>query len=637
MVGTLALAAILLSTGPRITLADTGSTNAVTGAVSGPAIDAIRLATTPGPYTFVPVNYPNDTFTQLLGINNTGIIAGYHGSGQDAQHPNKGFTLNAATPTAFTAENYPSSAQTQVVGINALGWTDGFYVDTAGTTHGFLSFNGGFYPVDVPGTTFNQLLGINVKGEQAGYYQYGANNTFEAFVHQSNHALQLLPTGNAQATGINDSDAVSGFYLDSTGNSHGYLLPLGSFPPKIINYPNAMATQLLGLNNKGQAVGSYTDSGGATHGFLYNSTTGIFQSVDIPGAGSTIVNGINDFGWIVGFYTPAGQDPANVAIGFIGKPTTTTSVVSSANPTSLHLPVTFTTTVRANPTTSVVVPTGTVKLYDGTTPLTTGTLANGSFAFTSSSLGIGPHTITAVYSGDATYATSTSSPLVETVADAVAVLAGQNGYNVTGMTYLAADLPGGQTQVLEQVNGLAPNSTHPTHIHQGTTCAANGPILYLFPNLVANAQGVASNPTSINTTTIPASGWYVNIHLGPTLGGTGATAISCGVVNLLRNRAQSSTTLSSSANGTHVQQTANVTFSVALNPSAATGQVQLYDTYNNGTVTTTTLLTTGSLSNGAFTYAKSAWGAGGHSVVAVYLGDGNDTGSVSAPVTFSVS
>ncbi len=30
-------------------------------------------------YSFQTVNYPGDTFTQLLGINNSGDIAGYHG------------------------------------------------------------------------------------------------------------------------------------------------------------------------------------------------------------------------------------------------------------------------------------------------------------------------------------------------------------------------------------------------------------------------------------------------------------------------------------------------------------------------------------------------------------------------------
>ncbi len=63
-------------------------------------------------YSFQTVNYPGDTFTQLLGINNSGDIAGYHNF-----LSNSGFTYSLKTKT-FTTENYPGSAMTQVIGIN---------------------------------------------------------------------------------------------------------------------------------------------------------------------------------------------------------------------------------------------------------------------------------------------------------------------------------------------------------------------------------------------------------------------------------------------------------------------------------------------------------------------------------------
>src|SRR5690242_3388109 len=86
-------------------------------------------------YNYETVNYPNDTFTQLLSINNGGVIAGYHGA-----TVNKGFTL--VLPNSFTNENFPNSAQTQVVGINTGRHTAGFYVDVNGITHGFIDHNG---------------------------------------------------------------------------------------------------------------------------------------------------------------------------------------------------------------------------------------------------------------------------------------------------------------------------------------------------------------------------------------------------------------------------------------------------------------------------------------------------------------
>src|SRR6266436_10351811 len=82
-------------------------------------------------FHFRTVSFPNDTFTQLLGINDEEMIAGYHGSAS-----NVGFVFSFRNN--FTLEDFPNSVQTQVIGINNRGYTDGFYIDNAGTNHGFL-------------------------------------------------------------------------------------------------------------------------------------------------------------------------------------------------------------------------------------------------------------------------------------------------------------------------------------------------------------------------------------------------------------------------------------------------------------------------------------------------------------------
>jgi hypothetical protein len=78
-------------------------------------------------YNFSTLNDQNDpTFNQLLGINTHNVIAGYFGSGADAQHPNKGYLLKAPYGQAnYTGENVPGSAQTQVTGIDDKGNTSG--------------------------------------------------------------------------------------------------------------------------------------------------------------------------------------------------------------------------------------------------------------------------------------------------------------------------------------------------------------------------------------------------------------------------------------------------------------------------------------------------------------------------------
>jgi len=65
--------------------------------------------------------------------------------------------------------------------------------------------------------------------------------------------------------------------------------------------------------------------------------------------------------------------------------------------------------------------------------------------------------------------------------------------------------------------GLAPNSTHPAHIHSGS-CAKQGPVVYPLQNVVADAHGVGTSTTTIKSvTTVSANGWYVNVHNGPGL------------------------------------------------------------------------------------------------------------------------
>ena len=266
-------------------------------------------------YHFQTVNFPGDSFTQLLGVNNNLVIAGYHNVNN-----NSGFTLHL--PLSFSNENFPNSMMTQVIGINNTNLTDGFYVDNDGNTHGFYNDGrGSFYPVDFPGTPFNQLLSQNDMGQAAGYYSLSVDNSTPDFPYiydEQGKVFEVIyipgAVGGAQATGINNSQQVCGFYIDSAGTNHGFLLNFGKL--KTLDFPNSTFTQALGLNNNGLVVGTYMDGGGNTHGFVYNSNGNYYVSIDDPnGVGSTIVNGVNDRGTLVGFY---GASPINS--GFVAFP-----------------------------------------------------------------------------------------------------------------------------------------------------------------------------------------------------------------------------------------------------------------------------------------------------------------------------
>ncbi|MGA2928410.1 MAG: CHRD domain-containing protein [Solirubrobacteraceae bacterium] len=63
--------------------------------------------------------------------------------------------------------------------------------------------------------------------------------------------------------------------------------------------------------------------------------------------------------------------------------------------------------------------------------------------------------------------------------------------------------------------GFVPGSVHAAHIHQGS-CQQQGPVIYMLPDFVADASGdihVTRTVTGV-TSPPPASGWYLNIHLG---------------------------------------------------------------------------------------------------------------------------
>ena len=97
---------------------------------------------------------------------------------------------------------------------------------------------------------------------------------------------------------------------------------------------------------------------------------------------------------------------------------TTTALTPSANPATINQPVTFTATV--SPVTGASgTPAGTVNFFDGSTLLGPGTLTTVGSAqqatFTTSTLSIGMHSITAVYQGSTSFNGSTSPAVSEQI------------------------------------------------------------------------------------------------------------------------------------------------------------------------------------------------------------------------------
>lgn len=114
----------------------------------------------------------------------------------------------------------------------------------------------------------------------------------------------------------------------------------------------------------------------------------------------------------------------------------------------------------------------------------------------------------------------TASPVVLT-----AKLVPESGSKVTGTARVTT--AGASFTIRLEATGLKPATTHVAHIHAGA-CGTNGPIVFPLENLVANGSGDAVSTTWIrHPYQVPASGWSVQIHQGPTMSGTGGTPIAC--------------------------------------------------------------------------------------------------------------
>ncbi len=98
----------------------------------------------------------------------------------------------------------------------------------------------------------------------------------------------------------------------------------------------------------------------------------------------------------------------------VAEDSSTTTLASSVTSSTYGQSVTFTATVKPTPPNKGT-PTGSVTFFDGSMNLGSVTLSSGKAMFKTTSLAVGSRSVNAVYSGDTTFATSSSAALAETV------------------------------------------------------------------------------------------------------------------------------------------------------------------------------------------------------------------------------
>jgi hypothetical protein len=243
---------------------------------------------------FTNENFPGSVQTQVTGINNRGEFD---------------FNRDRATTVGFWSDMNNSSMVNNNFGFVNFGGPNGVFINVNNPNTGVIN-----------GVKTNQLLGVNDRNIAVGFYvdtagaTHGyiydiAANAFSANIDDPNGV------GATTAAAINDHDQIVGFYSDGNGVTHGFFESRGVF--KTIDAANATATSLLGLNNFGEAVGFDMDANGNMHGIICDVVTGACEQLDDPnGIGTTTFNGLNDRGQIVGFYV----NGAGNTIGLLATP-----------------------------------------------------------------------------------------------------------------------------------------------------------------------------------------------------------------------------------------------------------------------------------------------------------------------------
>src|SRR5271166_2419749 len=276
------------------------------------------------------------------------------------------------------------------------------------------------------------------------------------------------------------------------------------------------------------------------------------------------------------------------------KPTTVTTLTATPNPSTVGASVTLVATV------SPASATGTVQFLDGATALATGTLANGTTSFSSSTLAQGAHSITAVYSGDANNAGSTSVVLTQTVKTptATSVTATPNPSIVGAAVTLTA-------------------TVSPT--------TATGTVQFLDGTTVLGTSTLASGTASFGSSTLAQGAHSItSVYSGDANNASSTSAVFTQTVN-----AKTVTTTSVTATPNPSIVGAAVTLTATVSPTTATGTVQFLDG--------TTVLGTSTLASGTASFNSSTLAQGAHSITAVYSGDANNASSTSAVFTQTVN
>ena len=450
----------------------------------------------------------------------------------------------------------------------------------------------------------------NVTVTTSGQSTYGATVTITATLPSGPTGTITFTSGGVQL-GSGTLTSSGTVIIPTTALPVGTDTITASYSGDNNNYPNqGTTTQIVG---KATPTVTVTTSGPSNHGDPVTITVavppGTTGNVTVTSGSITIGTGtISSTGSVTVVTTtlPVGSDPITVNYGgdgnnnsangtttqVVSKATSSVTISSSVNPSTVNQSVTFTATVP-------VAVSGTVTFFDGATSLGTATVSSGTAAVATSTLSAGSHTVTASYSGDPNNNSANSSPLTQTVNKTNPVLPAPS-VSSTNTTV-------GSTETISET--VPPGVTGPVTFYDGSTPIGTAPIV----------NGVAT----ITVSTLPAGTDPITASTPSDANNNSATSPAT-VVTVTKTTP--TIALTSSINPSSAGQ--SVTFTAAA-PSGATGSVVFLDG-------ATTLGTVG-VTSGQASFTTNALTAGSHIITADYGGDSGYNAANSAPLTQTVN
>ena len=276
------------------------------------------------------------------------------------------------------------------------------------------------------------------------------------------------------------------------------------------------------------------------------------------------------------------------------------ALTSSINPSFVNQQTTLTATLQAPAGSNAPTPTGMVTFMSGTSTLGTAPLVNGQATFLAGFSTAGTYSLTAVYAGNSTYLTATSSAVSQVVGNyaAQATLTSSSNPAFVNTTF---NLTATVTAVAGQ--GTTPIPTGSVTFKNGTATLGTGTLV----------NGQATLPVSFST-----AGTYTLTVVYA--GDASYLTVTSPAVSQVVNDYAAQATITSSSNPAFINTTFNLTATVVAAAGQGTAPTPAGTvTFKNGTA----ILGTATLVNGQATLPVSFSTAGTYPLTIVYGGDTN--------------